>query len=174
MAVGGEVGYLAVRVACYVLQGGIACGALVEALYWHDGEHLVDGPRVGEALEQREIAEVLVGEQLVNLHQLLWDVLQVFGQRVDLVAHAPVHGLYLRPCLQINNAVGEEVEHLLAYLLGVVPVFEHVARRQVIPYLIKVFYQLMGFLIGFELLRHLGQRGRLEHVDDEHRVVGCQ
>ena len=101
-------------------------------------------------------------------------MLQVLGQGIDLVAHAPVHRLDGGARLQVDDAVGEEVEHLLADLLGVVPVFEDVAGREVVPYLVEVFDELVSVLVGLELLGHLGQRGRFEHVDDEHRVVGCQ
>lgn len=48
MSVAHEVGYLAVAVARYVLQRGVACGALGEPLYGHDGEELVYGPAVGQ------------------------------------------------------------------------------------------------------------------------------
>ena len=90
------------------------------------------------------------------------------------MAYTPIHGLYLGTRLEVDNAVGEEVEHLLANLLGVVPVFEHVAGRQVVPYLVEVFHQLVAVLVGLKLLGHLGQRGGLQHIDDQHRVVGSQ
>ena len=44
MAVGSEVGYLTIRVAGDILDGGVARGTLVETLDRHDGEYLVDGP----------------------------------------------------------------------------------------------------------------------------------
>ena len=44
VAVGSEVGYLSVRVAGDILNGGITCRTLVQALDGHNGEYLVDGP----------------------------------------------------------------------------------------------------------------------------------
>ena len=52
MARGHEVGNLAIRVASDVLQRGITGWPFVQTLYGYDGEQLVDGPRVGKALEQ--------------------------------------------------------------------------------------------------------------------------
>ena len=51
MTVGGEVGNLTIRVARDILNGGITRRTLVEALNGHNGEYLVDGPRVRQRLE---------------------------------------------------------------------------------------------------------------------------
>ena len=61
VAIGNKVGNFSVAVAGYVLQRGVACGPFVEPLYGNDGEKLVDSPAVGQRLEKREVAEVLVG-----------------------------------------------------------------------------------------------------------------
>ena len=52
MAIGYEVGNLAVAVAGDVLQGSVAGRTLVQTLDRHDREELVDGPTVWQALEQ--------------------------------------------------------------------------------------------------------------------------
>ena len=101
-------------------------------------------------------------------------MLEVLCQRVYLATDAPVHPLYLGARLQIHHTVTEEVERLLANLLCVVPVLEHSARVQVVPYLVEVLHQLMSILCRLETLRHLGQGSCLQHVDDEYRVVSCQ
>ena len=59
------------------------------------------------------------------------------------MAYAPVHGLNLCACLQVDDAVGKEVEHLLANLFCIVPVFQHIVGRQVVPDIIEVLYQLV-------------------------------
>ena len=105
MTIRGEVGNLTVRVASDILDGGIAGRTLVEALDGHNGEDLVDGPRVAQTLEEREVTEILVCEKLVDLHQLLRDMLQTLGEGVDLVAYAPVHRLHLSTRLQIDDTV---------------------------------------------------------------------
>ena len=98
-------------------------------------------------------------------------MLQRFGEIVHLTAHAPVHALYLGPCLQADYAVREEVEGLIAYLLGVMPVLEHGARIEILPYLVQFLDQLMVLVRRFEIVRHLWQRRRLQHIDDQHRMV---
>ena len=65
MAVGDEVGNLAVRIAGNVLQGSIACGTFVQSLDGNDREELVDRPTVGQGLEQGEVAEVFVCKKLI-------------------------------------------------------------------------------------------------------------
>ena len=64
--------------------------------------------------------------------------------------------------------MGEQVEHFLAYLFGIVPILKDIAWREIVPDLIEVFHQLVRVLIGFELLGHLGQGGSLQHIDDQH------
>ena len=67
-------------------------------------------------------------------------MLHVLGKTVDLVAHAPVHRLNLGTGLQIYDTMREELQCLIANLLGIVPVFQHVARIQVVPYLIEILH----------------------------------
>ena len=94
VAVGHEIGNFSVAVASDILNGSISSGAFVKPLDGHDGEELVDGPGVGERLEQREVAEILVCQQFVDVHQFLGNVLKALGEDVDFMTYAPVHGLY--------------------------------------------------------------------------------
>ena len=89
-----EVAYLAVAVAGDVLDGGKAVGALVESSQRHHGEHLVDCPRVGQRLEQREVAEVFLGQHLCHRAQFLRGVLHVAHEHVHLARHAPEEFLH--------------------------------------------------------------------------------
>ena len=98
-------------------------------------------------------------------------MLQSLCHAVHLAANAPVHALYLGTCAQVDNAVREEVESLVAYLLGVVPVLKHSAWVEVVPYLVEVLYELVVVLRRFKLLAHLRQRSGFEYVGDKHRVV---
>ena len=98
-------------------------------------------------------------------------MLEVLGQRVYLVAYAPVHTLDLGPRLQVYHAVREQLECLFAYLLCVVPVLEHRARVEVVPYIVELLYQFVVALGRFKLLGHLRQRCCFEHVDNQDGVV---
>ena len=172
MTIGHEIRYLSVAVAGDVLQGGVAGRTLVQALDRHDREELVDGPTVWQALEQGEVAEILVCKNLVQSSELLRHMLHVLGKVVDLVAHTPVHRLNLCTGLQIYDAVREELQCLFTYLLCIMPVFQHVAWIQIVPYLIQVLDQLMVGFLCLKLLWHFRQGSGLQYVDDQYGVVG--
>ena len=164
-------GYLAVAVACYVLQGGVTLGTLVETLQRHDGEDLSHTPRIGQRLEEREVAEIFVCQQFVYLVQLLGHTFHLRGYAVYLARDRPVEFLDLGAGPEVDDAVREELERLVAYLLCVVPVLEGAALRQVVPYLVQVLDELVVIGAYLPLLGHLGQRGCLEHLYYQHRVV---
>src|SRR5690554_6315541 len=58
---------LAVRVPGQVLQYGPAQGFLVQPVQRHYRKHLIDGPGIGQALEHREVADVLVRHLVIQL-----------------------------------------------------------------------------------------------------------
>ena len=62
---------LAVRVARDVANHGVLRRTLVQPVDRHDREQLVDRPAVRNRLEQREVAEIRVGERLVEVLQIL-------------------------------------------------------------------------------------------------------
>ena len=163
--------YLAVAVAGDVLQGGAASGLFLQPGDRHDGEELVDAPRVGHRLEEREVAEVLVGHLLVELAQLVGDMLLVVCQLGHFMADGPVERLNLRTCLEVDDAVAEEVERLLANVLGIVPVLEKRARREVVPYLRQVMHEFVVLGPRHEVLWHLRRRDAFQHIDDKDAVV---
>ena len=80
---------------------------------------------------------------------------QTLSKDIDFVADTPIHSLNLSASLQVNDAVGEQVEHFITDLLCIVPVLKYVPRRQIIPDLIEVLHQLVGILVGFVFLWHL-------------------
>ena len=99
-------------------------------------------------------------------------MLHVLGKVVDLVAYAPVHRLNLGTSLQIYDTMREELQCLVANLLSIVPVFQHVARIQIIPYLIKVLHQLVVGFLRLKLLWHFRQGSSLQHINYQYGVVG--
>ena len=101
-------------------------------------------------------------------------MLQALRHLVYLTGDRPVETLDLRARLQVDDAVAEEVECLLAYLLRVVPGFEHAALVEVVPDVVQLLHQLVVVGADLPLLVHLGQARRFEHLEDEHRVVGGQ
>ena len=101
-------------------------------------------------------------------------MLLVVCQLGHLVADGPIEGLDLGTCLEVDDAVAEEVECFLADVFGIVPVLEERARGELVPYLRQVVHQLVVFRSGLEVLGHLRGRDALQHVDDEHAVVSCE
>ena len=99
-------------------------------------------------------------------------MLHVLGKVVDLVAYAPVHRLNLGTSLQIYDTVREELQCLVANLFGIVPVFQHVAWIQIVPYLIEILHQLVVSLLCFKLLWHFRQGSSLQDINHQYRVVG--
>ena len=99
-------------------------------------------------------------------------MLHVLGKIVNLMAHAPVHCLNLCTGLQIYDTVREELQCLVANLFGIVPILQHVAGIQVVPYLIEVLHQLVVSLLCFKLLWHFRQGSSLQHINHQYGVVG--
>ena len=101
-------------------------------------------------------------------------MLLVVCQFGHFVTDGPVERFDLSAGLQVDDAVAEQVEGLFADVLGVVPVLEQRAARQFVPNLRQVVHEFVVLGAGLEVFGHLGCRDALQHVDDEHAVVGCQ
>ena len=121
---GDEVGDFAVAVAGDVLQGGEVCWVFVKPLNRDDGEELVDGPEVGQRLEQREVAEVFVGQELGQRGEVLGHTFQAVGDVVHLAGDTPIKSLDFGPRFQVEQAEAEQVEGFLTDFLCVVPDFQ--------------------------------------------------
>ena len=101
-------------------------------------------------------------------------MLLMMRQFCHLMTYRPVEGLHLCTCLQVDDTVAEEVESLLADILGIVPVLKHGPCGEFIPYLGKVVYELVVLLSRHEVLGHLWYGDALQYVENEDRVVRCQ
>ena len=123
---------LAVRVAGDVAEHGLADRHLVQPMNGHDREELLDRPRIRDRLEQREIAEVGVGERVVEILQILRHVVHVLHELAELVADRPVERLGEAALSQRQVAAVEQVQRHVERLLRVVVALERVARRQVL------------------------------------------
>ena len=82
--------YLAVAVASDVLQGRAPRRLFLKPRNRHDGEELVDAPRVGHALEEREVTEVFVGHLLVEVAQFVRHMLLMMCQLCHFVTDGPI------------------------------------------------------------------------------------
>ena len=92
-------------------------------------------------------------------------------QFTDFVGYAPVEAFDLGAGLEVDDAVAEKVEGLVAYVLRVVPVLKHGTGGEFVPYLREVVNELVVLLRGMEILVHVGHTDALHDIDDEHGVV---
>ena len=94
-------------------------------------------PRIRQRLEQREVTEIFVSQQLVQIAEFIRCVFQARCNLVNLTCNRPVHTFNLCTCLQIDNTVAEQVQRFFTNLLSIMPCLQHTALIQVIPNLIK-------------------------------------
>ena len=100
---------LAVRVAGHVLQRAAPRRLLVQPVDRHDREELVDRPGVGQRLEEREVAEVAVGEDHVELGEDVLVLLRVLGRELgDAVHDGEVEALHGGAVAEAEHAAVEE------------------------------------------------------------------
>ena len=154
---GHEVGNLPIRVASNILQGSRAVRTFIQTLNRHDGENLVNRPGIRQRLEQREVTEIFVSQQLVQITELIRCMLQTRCNLVNLTCNRPVHTFNLCTCLQIDNTVTEQVQRFFTNLLGIMPCLQHTALIQVIPNLIKFLYELMIVCTHLKVFVHRRQ-----------------
>ena len=131
-----EVSYLAVAVASHILDGGCVGWSLIKARNRDNREQLVDSPAVGQRLEQREIAEILLRQLLRHLAELFGGMLQARSHITHVASYCPEEFLNHGSCVQVEQSEAEEVESLLAYLQGIVPILHHARLVDFIPYFI--------------------------------------
>lgn len=101
-------------------------------------------------------------------------MLHAAGNGVDFAADTPVEFLYLCTRIQVDDAMAEKVECLFAYLLRIVPRFQHTALAQIIPDVIQFLHQFVSILSRFPVVVHFGQGSRFQHFEDKHGVMGSQ
>ena len=146
---------LAVRVAGDVAEHGLARRRFVQPVNRHHREQLLDRPRVGNRLEQREVAEVRVGERVVEALQILRHVLHLSGTSLrSFVQIAQYSVSAMAALLERQVAAVEQVERHVERLLRVVIALERVARREVLVRLFQVDERLLD-LVAVAVLRQL-------------------
>ena len=93
---------------------------------------------------------------------------------VDFARNRPIQAFDLCACLQIDDAMTEQVERLLPNLLRIVPGFQHSGLIQLIPNLVQFTNQLMVGLAHLEILIHFRQSRRFQHFENQNRMMGSQ
>ena len=162
----------AIAVAGDVGKDGAMAGFFVEPVNGHDGENLVDGPRVGQRLEEAEVAVVEIDEGGRQLTEIFRDVVE-FGDEVGNAGDdVPEPGLGQAAFAQGGGTVEELRAHLVAVVDGVVKALLKVVFANDLVDLDDVHEVLRRvFGNGGGSVAILGA-GDVENVEDEHRIVG--
>ena len=104
---GYEIGNLSIRIASNILQSGRAFRFLVQTLDRHDGEYLVNCPRVGKRLEQGEVTEIFIRQQLGQAPEFIRRMFQATSYLVYFAGDGPIKAFNLGTSLQIDYTVTE-------------------------------------------------------------------
>ena len=99
---------------------------------------------------------------------------QTGGDLADLTRHRPIQALDLGTSLQIDNTMTEQIQRLLAYLLRIVPGFQHTTLVQLIPNLIQFMHKFMVGFTHFKVFIHFGKRSCFQHLKYQNGMMGSQ
>jgi len=138
----------------------------------HHRQDLVDRPDVGQRLEQAEVAVIDVVDQLIDLLDLLRYVLHVTGKLGNLDQGVLGQVFGQGPLADIDLAVLEQLTSLGAVEQGVVEALLDVLRRHHVVGDHQVFEQIVGRFRQLLRDRRRQERGDVEDVEQQHRVVG--
>ena len=141
-----ELIHLAVGIAGDVAQHATARGLLVQPVNRHDREQLLDGPAIGHALEQREIAEIGVGEHAVQALQLFGKIVQLLGHPLDAPADRPIQCFRQAALLERQIAQAEQVQRGIERLLRVVKALQQILGTERPIGFLQVDQRLFGIV----------------------------
>ena len=172
---------LAIAVARDVGEHHIARGLLFQAVDRHDGEDLVDRPKVRQALEDAEVPVVVIGEHGFEALHLAAVVVALLAHVGDPLQNVPIQLLAVRALAQVDFAVVELAAQLVAVIDGVVvDLLKAIAAgfagvaHSLHAQLVQIAQQGGGVLVDFDVgdARARFEAVDVENVDHQHAVVG--
>ncbi len=138
----------------------------------HDREQLVDRPAVRQRLEHREVAEVDVGQDRLEVLELLRDLAELARQVAHLRAGRPVQPLGEAPHLDRQVAEAEHLQRLFARLLRVVPALDQAPLADRLPGVVEVRDRRRQAAVAGSLGHAEAVEARgAERVEHQHAVV---
>ena len=155
-----------------VLQNDAVRGPLVHPVKRDDGKKLLDGPTVGKALEQGEVAEVVVREGVAEPRQFLGDVVELFDVPGNLSGGHPVEVFCGGALLERHVPEAEQAQRLVERLLGVMQALDQIPAVDSVERSLKVQQRLGVVIPDAETLPDQARRGDADHVEREDAVVG--
>ena len=122
-------------------------------------------------MKQREIAEIGIGQRLVEILQILGNLAHRPHQPVKLQANRPVHPLRERPLLDCEIPAREQRNRHIERLLGVMIALERIPRRQAVVGIEQIDEWLLQFVARDLRYRFLAEPGHAEDIEHQHAVV---
>ena len=113
---------LAVGIAGQIGDRRLAGGTLTEAMNRRNREQLVDGPHIGHALEDREVAEIRIAQRALQISKLLGRPAHGTRNVANLGAACPEDVVDQCTVFQTHEADAEQAQRLVAILKHVVVV----------------------------------------------------
>ena len=144
----------------------------------HDREQLVDGPAVRQRLEDREIAEIGVRQDVLQVLELLGKLLEPAAHVADARAARPVEPLGQAAELERQQAEIEHLQRLLARGQRIVIALDQPPLVDVAVGVEQVAHRLRQRAARRRTRRRSRavdpeaiERRAAEHVEDQHAVV---
>jgi len=170
---------LPVAIARDVGEDPLPLGFFAEAVDGTDGEKLIDGPMVGEALKDREVHVVDVGEHLWEVGEVVGQFALGRGDVVDPATDGPEQTLGRGPHRERQVPEVEEAHGLFARLDGVVVDLDEIepGLRESVPCIDEFENGLWALALFFherfapDQVGLGGEIGLAQNVDDQERAV---
>ena len=166
-----KISNFTVRITGNILQSSRTFRFLIQSLDRHDREYLVDRPRVGKRLKEREVTEIFIGKQFRQSAEFIGRVLQTTGNLINLTRNRPIQTLNLCTGFQIYDSMTEQVQRFLPDLLRIMPCFQHLVLIQCIPDTIQFLHQFMSIRSNLFLVIPFGQGSSFKYLKDKNGMM---
>ena len=166
-----ELVNLAITITGDIRNDGGARRLFLMTMQWHDREELINGPGIGQGLEDREISVVKVGQIFLNLRQFFGDAvegLKLLGNEGDDV---PVGLFSISPVTEMECAEVEESANLIPVKESIIESFGEGLWTHSFNDLRDIEQHRVGVRRRFlRSMRHVEARD-IENIEGQNRVV---
>ena len=168
----GEVLQHAIAVAGQIADDGFPGGRFVEPVHGHDWKQLIDGPGIGQRLEDGEISVIEVGEGVANFAQRLRRFFHGLGLGGDAGHDLPENFFTERHLADADDTEGKHLAQAVAIEDGIVITFLRAKGFDVQHDLVQAAELDIGIGWNGECFRSVEvELSDAEDVKDEHAEV---
>ena len=161
-----------IGVASDILDGRLDGRFFIQALDRHERENLVHAPAVGQALEQTEVAEVLLRKQAREFTEFVRRMAQILRKLVYLAHDAPEQAFAHGARRQVVIAHLETVQNVIVQLDGIVPAFEQVLRGKSLVDAVQILQCIGSVVVNLvSVLVEERLAGGFQHVEHQNGMV---